>query len=323
MDKDNKEIIEESLDNNEENKDNEESLNETPNEESLPKVREEVSRFTKKEEKRKEKYLNKTKKIEDKKNKRKIKKHKKMLKKNPSKLVRYDADKDFGLSNEIVEERILEDLVNKTQKKATKSIGKIFYTNIVSFFNILIFFIAGCLIAVRAPITDFAFLLIVVINITIGIIQEIRAKKMIESLKLMSASYVKVRRNGVEKEIPIDEVVLDDILVFEIGNQICTDSIVVYGQVEVNESLLTGESDAIIKKPGDVLLSGSFIVSGTCVARADKIGKDSYIENLSSQAKVYKKPKSDLLISLNRIIKFMTFPVVIIGGVIFVRMFLK
>ena len=299
-----------------------ESLSENQSDNS-PKVREEVKRLTEKEEKKENKRNNKEKKRNAKLTKKKVRKHKKMLKKNPSNINRYDADMEFGLTNEVVEERILDELVNKTNKKQTKSVGKILYTNIVSFFNILIFFIAGCLIAVKAPITDFAFLLIVLINITIGITQEIRAKKMIESLKLMNASYVTVRRNGQEKEIPVDEVVLDDVLVFSNGNQICTDSIVLDGQVEVNESLLTGESDAIIKKPGDVLLSGSFVVSGKCVARADKVGKDNYIEKLSSQAKVYKKPKSDLLISLNRIIKFMTVPVVLIGGILFTRMFFK
>ncbi|MCR5350063.1 MAG: HAD-IC family P-type ATPase [Acholeplasmatales bacterium] len=322
----NEEILEaDPIDENQENDENFEvdSIDENSDSENLPKVREEVKRLTPKQVKAEKKALAKEKKKQDIIKYKKIKKHRKMIRKNPSNLVRYDPEIDFGLSTEIIEERVLDELVNKTVKKTTKSVGKILYTNIVTFFNILIFFIAGCLISVRAPITDFAFLLIVVINITIGIIQEIRAKKMIESLQLMNASYVKVRRNGVVKEIPVDEVVLDEILIFENGNQICTDSIVLEGQVEVNESLLTGESDAIIKKPGDVLLSGSFIVSGTCVARADKVGKDNYIENLSSQAKVYKKPKSDLLISLNRIIKFMTFPVVIIGGVIFVRMFLK
>ena len=110
-------------------------------------------------------------------------------------------------------------------------------------------------------------------------------------------------------------------MILEPGRQICSDSIVLDGQVEVNESLITGESDAIVKTVGDPLYSGSFVVSGKCSARVDKIGKQNYIENLSDQAKVYKKPKSDLLISLNRIIQFMSIPVIIIGVSLFLIMY--
>ncbi len=249
-----------------------------------------------------------------------IRKHRKALRKNPSKVVRYDTDPINGLSKELVETRTIDGLVNENNTKTGKSIPKIIFTNLFTFFNILIFAIAGCLIAVGAY-TDLVFLLIVTCNIIIGIIQEIRAKKMIDKLSLMSAPTAVVRRAGRNVEVQVNEVVLDDLILLENGQQICADSIVVDGSVEVNESLLTGESDAIIKKPGDVLYSGSFIVSGRCSARVDKIGKDNYIEELSSQAKKYKKPKSDLLFSLNFIIKFMTFPVLILGGALFYIMY--
>ena len=253
---------------------------------------------------------------------KKIKAHRKYLKKHPTTLVRYETDVEQGLPLEVVEQRVLDELVNESGKRKSKSIPQIFASNIISFFNILIFIIAGFLISVGA-ITDLAFLVIVVVNITIGIVQEIKAKKMIDELSLMSAPYAVVKRGGVIREIQVNEVVLDDLLILEPGRQICSDSIVLDGQVEVNESLITGESDAIVKTVGDPLYSGSFVVSGKCSARVDKIGKQNYIENLSDQAKVYKKPKSDLLISLNRIIQFMSIPVIIIGVSLFLIMYFK
>ena len=248
------------------------------------------------------------------------KKQAKLMKKNHDKFLRYDTNKDTGLTKDIVEKRILENLVNNTKVKNSKSIPKIIFTNLFTFFNILIFIIAGILISVNAY-TDLVFLGIVTCNIVIGSIQEIRAKKMISQLSLMSAPTAIVRRDGVNQEIFVNEVVLDDLLLLESGKQICADSIVVDGQVEVNESLLTGESDAISKKPGDTLYSGSFVVSGKCAARVDKIGKDNYIEQLTSQAKKYKKPRSDLLKSLNWIIYFMAVIIIIIGGLLFYIMY--
>lgn len=279
-------------------------------------VREEIEVQSLKEQRKKEKE----KKTEEKKllktKNKMIKKHRKAMLKNPEKLVRYETDPQMGLSEEIVEKRILDDLVNDAKVKSAKSIPKILVANIITFFNILTFVIAGILISVNAW-RDLVFLVIVITNIVIGIIQEIKAKKTIDRLSLISAPTAVVRRAGINHEIAVNEVVLDDLLLLENGKQICADSIVVDGQVEVNESLLTGESDAIIKKVGDVLYSGSYIVSGKCCARVDKIGKDNYIEQLTSQAKKYKKPKSDLLFSLRWIIRVMAFLVIVIGLVLF------
>lgn len=249
------------------------------------------------------------------------KKSKKGKRKNISNVTRY-FDPVNGLSSKEVEERINDGLINVTNNQGTKSIPKILFSNIFTFFNILMFIIAGFLISVNA-FTDLVFLLIVSINIILGIIQEIRAKNMIDNLRLLSAPSAYVIRDGNKREIGVDEVVLDDIVLFETGNQICSDCILIEGNVEVNESLLTGESDAIIKKPGDILYSGSFVVSGKCKCRVDKVGGDNYIEKLSNQAKQYKKPKSDLLNSLNLIIKVMSFPVVILGGALFVSMTMR
>ena len=252
---------------------------------------------------------------------REIKKRRRYLRKNPSTLVRYDIDPKMGLTSEIAEQRMVDELVNRTSKKSNRSVFSIIMKNIFTFFNLLIFVIAGFLFWQGAPITDFVFLVIVSINIIIGIIQEINAKNMIDKLSLMSAPTAFVIRDGVEHEISIEDVVLDDCIVLESGRQICADSIVIDGAIEVNESLLTGESDAILKKPGDQLFSGSYVVSGNCHARVDKVGKDNYIEKLSQEAKKYKKPKSDLYGALNKIIKFMAFPVVICGALLFYVMY--
>ena len=276
-----------------------------------PKERKKEVKKESKEEKRIEKLKNKS-----------IKQRKKELKKHPTTINRYEPDPNVGLSKDIVENRIIDGFNNKASAKKTKSIPKIIFTNIVSFFNILMFLIAAALIAVGAY-QDLIFLAIITCNILIGIIQEIKAKNMIDSLSLMSAPTAIVIRDGNEMEVATDEVVLDDILILESGNQICADSIVVEGTIEVNESLLTGESDAIVKQPGDVLYSGSFVVSGKCKVRVDKVGNDNYIEKLSSQVKSYKKPKSDLLNSLSLIIKIMSVPVIFLGGSLFFIMYFR
>ena len=271
---------------------------------------------TKKEKKIRLKTEVKEKKREAKANVRLMKQRRKALKRHPESINRYDTDPVNGLPNEIIEKRILDNLVNRADKGSTKSIKKIIFSNIVTWFNFVTIMIAIWLISVRA-FTDLVFLAIVCVNIIIGIYQEIKAKKSIDRLSLISAPAATVIRGGEKKDITVEEVVLDDLILLESGNQICADSIVVDGTIEVNESLLTGESDAIIKKPGDLLFSGSFVVSGKCSARVDKVGKDNYIEKLSNQAKKYKKPKSDLLKSLNLIIFVMSFVVVAVGITLF------
>ncbi|MDE6661344.1 MAG: HAD-IC family P-type ATPase, partial [Anaeroplasmataceae bacterium] len=221
--------------------------------------------------KAREKREKKEKKLAEKNYAKMVRKHRKQLKKNPENIKRYDTDIEKGLPDEVVEKRILDNLVNVTKKGSTKSRSKIIFSNIFTFFNILTLAIAIWLITIQAW-TDLVFLLIVTANTVIGIVQEWRAKNTIDKLSLLSAPSALVIRNGSKKEISVSDVVLDDLVVFETGNQICADSIVVSGTVEVNESLLTGESDAIIKKAGDLLFSGSFVVSGNCRARVDKVG---------------------------------------------------
>lgn len=259
---------------------------------------------------------NKEKILQEKAREQMIKNHRKEMKKNPEIIKRYETDPNKGLPNEIVEKRVFDNLVNTSKKGSTKSIKKIIFSNIFTFFNILTFAIAGWLISVQAFL-DLVFLVIVTANLCIGIYQEIRAKKAIDRLSLISAPIATVIRSGVVQEINTEDVVLDDLLVLKSGDQICSDSIVVTDSIEVNESLLTGESDSVIKHPGDLLFSGSFVVSGRCKARVDKIGKENYIERLSDQAKKYKKPNSDLLKSLKLIIIVMAFLIIPIGLTLF------
>ena len=216
--------------------------------------------------------------------------------------TRFRTDLKRGLSDEQVQTRIEEGLVNNIGQGSTKTVLQIILSNILTVFNLITFAVAFWLISVGA-VKDLFFLVIVSANIVVGIVQEIRAKITIDKLSLLSAPNALVIRNGRQIEIPVSEIVLDDLLVLSAGKQICADCILKEGGVEVNESLLTGESDALVKKVGSSLFSGSFVVSGTCKAKVEKIGGDSYIEKLAKQAKVYKKPNSKILSSLKKIIR--------------------
>ena len=226
--------------------------------------------------------------------------------KDTKKITRYyDTPILQGLTTEQVEERIRDNLVNRVTDRQGKSILKIILTNTFTFFNMLYLTIT-IIFAVLKSYENLFFLATIIPNYLIGLFQEIKAKLLVDKLSLMSAPTTTVIRNGEKVEIPVNEVVLDDIVFYTPGKQICADSIILEGTVEVNESLLTGESDAIVKNPSSELFSGSFVISGAAVARIDKIGKDNYIEKLAKDAQVYQKPKSQLLRSLNIIIKFVS-----------------
>lgn len=218
-------------------------------------------------------------------------------------IPRFDPTPKDGLSQAQVDQRIAEKLVNKQKNKATKSYFQIILGNLLSFFNILCFFVFFCLISVGSWPNCF-FMVIVTANIAIGIVQEIRAKKTIEKINIVTSPTAKVIRDATEFSIPVDEIVLDDIMVLSTGKQISADCTVVDGSIEVNESLLTGESVPIKKVKGDSLFSGSFVVSGTCKAKVEKIAGETYTAQLSSKAKKYKKPKSELLGSMRIIMGF-------------------
>ena len=233
----------------------------------------------------------------------------KYFKKHPKKTVNTKVDRftpnlKKGLSTAQVETRFKQFLFNDTNKKYSRSYASIFIGNICTFFNLLCL-IAGIalLIANTKGITNYMVLFITSANIFIGIFQEIRSKISIDKLSILSANTIKAIRDGDITEIPVNEVVLDDVIIVELGNQVPADCILAEGTVEVNESLLTGESVAIKKNVGDTLYAGSFISSGTGKCRVDKVGKETYIEKLTSKAKKYKRPNSELMNSTKLIIK--------------------
>lgn len=217
-------------------------------------------------------------------------------------IERYNPNPKVGLTNEQVAERVENKLQNIVANKNTKTYQSIIFGNIFTFFNMLCFLAGAALIAVGAW-TDCFFLVIVLANTLIGIIQEIRAKKTVEKISLVSSPMAVVVRDKIESKIAVEDLVLDDIIVLQTGKQICADCVLLEGSVEVNESLLTGESVPIKKSKGDILYSGSFIVSGKCSARVDKVGSETYTAKLAAQAKKYQKPKSELMGTLNVIIK--------------------
>jgi cation-transporting ATPase E len=233
---------------------------------------------------------------------------------------RYNPDIKVGLSNEDVESRIMAGLSNVMDTGSSKSVSSIVIANLFTFFNFLNFSIAVWLLSVGAEFANFFFLGAVSANIAIGIIQEIRAKKMIDKLSLLSAPTANVVRDSGDYEISVSNIVIDDILYLNSGKQIAADCVVREGTLEVNESLLTGESDPILKRKGDTLYSGSYVVSGSCYAQVTAIGNDIYIQKLTSQAKVYQKPKSDLLASLKIIIRTVAGIIVPLAGLLFYTM---
>lgn len=220
---------------------------------------------------------------------------------------RVKTDYQTGLTAEQVNERIEKGYTNKSPNKNVKTIKSIIFENVFTFFNILCFLVAAALIVVdiyyKQSWSNILFIVIILINIIIGIVQELRAKSTIEKLSLLSAPVVKVIRDRAEESIALEDVVIDDIVALSTGKQIVADCIIVEGNVEVNESVLTGESAPIKKKVGDTLLAGSFVISGHCHARVEKVGANNYIQQLAISAKKYRKPKSELFNSLKLIVK--------------------
>ncbi len=216
--------------------------------------------------------------------------------------VRYFPTVEDGLSNDQIDERIEQGLVNVVEDNHN-SIFKIICKNFFTFFNMMYLVIFILLVTAKVPISNFLFVVIVLFNLLIGTVQEIRAKMMIDKLNLISQSDVFVVRNSKLLEIDRTEIVLDDIMKLSAGQEITSDCILVSGDVEVNESQLTGESVSIRKQIGEMLYSGSIIVSGNCFARVERIGKENQIEKLSQEAKVLQKPNSEIFKSLNMLLR--------------------
>ena len=240
--------------------------------------------------------------------------------KTTNEIVRYNPDCNSGLSTDQINQRKKDNLVNNDTAVPTKTIPRIFFENIVTLFNILNILLAIAILCVGSY-KNLLFIGVIICNTLIGTFQEIRAKKAVDKLSLISSTKVNVVRNSKIEHIPIKELVLDDIVYLKNGNQIVSDCIVVDGKCEVNESLLTGESDPITKKKGDMLLSGSFIVSGSCKAKIEHIGNQNYAAKISNDAKYIKKVNSEIMYTLNLIIKIISFIIIPLGIMLFYKQF--
>lgn len=235
----------------------------------------------------------------------------------PDNIKRYTPDYRKGLTGEQVQERIKNGCTNAPVKPPMKSCGDIIRDNIFTYFN-MIFVVIAVLLCIVQSYKSLTFLPVIICNTIVGIVQEIRSKKILDKMNMLNAPHATVIRDGIRTQIPAEELVLDDIVVFAAGNQICADAYVEEGEVKVNESLLTGESDEILKQKGDKLMSGSFIVSGECYAKLDAVGADSYISGLIVEAKsMGNKEQSEMIRSLNKFVKFVGIIIIPVGLILF------
>lgn len=235
--------------------------------------------------------------------------------------TRYQPDYREGLTSQQVREHTQDGWTNVAVDPPSQTTREIIHENVFTYFN-LIFTVLAVLLCLVGSFRNLTFLPVIIINTLIGIIQEIRAKNTLEKLSMLNAPHANVVRDGKTLNVDSEELVLDDIVLFKAGNQICADAIVVDGEVRVNESLLTGESDEIIKKPGDHLMSGSFVVAGQCFTRLESVGEDSYISKLTLEAKAMQKgEQSEMIRSLDKLVKFVGIALIPIGIVLFVQGF--
>ena len=234
---------------------------------------------------------------------------------------RYNPDPEAGLSAAQVAQHRDDGWSNVSVAPPAQTTKEIIRENVCTYFN-LIFLVLAILLCLVGSFRDLTFLPVIIFNTLIGIVQEIRAKNVLEKLNMLNAPHASVVRDGKKSLVDSEELVLDDIVIFKAGNQICADAIVVSGEVRVNESLLTGESDEITKAPGAELMSGSFVVAGECRARLDKVGVDSYISKLTLEAKAMKKgEQSEMIRSLDKLVKFVGIALIPIGITLFVQGF--
>ena len=213
-----------------------------------------------------------------------------------------EADPELGLTGEQVHERLAGGWDNRPVEPPGATVQQIIVKNVCTYFNFLFFLLAGCVIAVRQWL-NLTFLGPVFCNMFIGIVQDLRVKKKVDNLRIMSAPKCRAVRDGQIVQTEAAVLVRDDIVVFSAGNQIYADAVVVSGECSVNEALITGEADEIKKAPGAQLLSGSFVVSGVCRARLTHVGADSYANRLTTEAKESRPPKqSEMMRSLSRLV---------------------
>ena len=235
--------------------------------------------------------------------------------------AKYDPDPNTGLTSKQVQEHTLHGWVNLPVDPPSKTVEEIIRSNVFTYFN-LIFLVLAILLIVVGSFRNLTFLPVIIANTLVGIIQEIRSKRVLDKLSVLNEPKATVIRDGKEEIVSADSLVIEDIVRFSAGNQICADATVMLGEVQVNEALITGESDEITKRPGDTLLSGSFIVSGECRARLDKVGEDSYISKLTVEAKAAKEgEQSEMIRSLNKLVKVVGILIIPIGILLFSQQF--
>lgn len=222
-----------------------------------------------------------------------------------------------GLTENEVKDRIEQGLVNHTDISTGKSVKNIILSNVLTYFN-LIFLIIALLLIYVGSYRNLTFLPVIMGNIVIGIVQELRAKQILDKMNLINAPHSIVVRNGIQEQIISEQLVRDDIVLLSAGNQICADAIVVEGNIQVNESLLTGEADEIEKVYGGNLLSGSYVVSGQCYAKLEHVGNDSYITKLTAEAKTMGNgEQSEMIRSINQLVKWIGIGIIPIGILLF------
>ena len=223
-----------------------------------------------------------------------------------------------GLTTEEVKKRIEEGKVNNSKTNNLKSNWQIVRDNVCTLFNLFNLIIAIALACVHAY-SNMVFIVIIIINVLIGIIQEIHGKNLVKKLSILTAAKTKVIRDGKEQELDVNEIVLDDVILLQQGDQIPSDAFVIEGEVEVNESLLTGESDTILKEKEDKLLSGSYVVSGKCYAKVEKVGDDNFANQIINATKKHKAVNSELLNSMKKVTNFTSFVIIPVGVILFVQ----
>lgn len=222
-----------------------------------------------------------------------------------------------GLTAAEVQSRVAQGLVNETEDTGGKTVGEIIKSNVLTYFN-LIFFIIAVVLCCVGSYRNLTFVPLVLANTLIGIVQELRARHILNKMSLLNAPHALAVRDGIEQKLDADELVQDDVIILSAGDQICADAVVLSGSVQVNESLLTGEADEIEKTEGAELLSGSFVVSGHCYARLVKVGEDAYIAKLTRQAKAQgSSAESEMIRSINQIVKWAGIAVIPIGALLF------
>ena len=226
-----------------------------------------------------------------------------------------------GLTNEQVQERIAQGKVNTNENPNTRTYKQIIRENTLTFFNFLNLVLMVMVLLVGSY-KNSMFVGIILINTVIGIIQEIRAKKTLDRLAILTESKAVVLREGQHWSISTEKLVMDDLILLKTGDQIPADSVVLEGALEVNESLLTGESDNLLKKEGDELYSGSFVTAGQACCQIIHVGKDNYASQITSEAKEFKRHNSELRNSLNIILKVISIIIVPLGMMLFYKQYM-